>query len=349
MTAASLPIPLTVPPNQLLVGWTRADGVTFGFSADCADENRGALACFNCALYWVNGGTVSATLPAFAPGRDSVILRPVVFLPAQLHAICYPFPGFITYENLTRASVEAAVRVIVQRTPRFSAAEVDEIVTAFFETGGIIWCEAGDGVGLPGSVAQVPGVSTGFVVRTWRDNGGAELIYPHVYIHQLRFLEPGIPADNVVAEKLPYGISESVGDSGGNNAPNDVYLVKQRLRDLGFLTEAMPNQATWEGGVQPALGSLTVDMNNDNVLMSIIRLLQGIIRSERRVSRAGSDGVVTYDPGIDGRIDKRGTTERWLWASNAPVWGKRESDPAGGYEDDLANTNPTQDHDYGTS
>lgn len=80
----------------------------------------------------------------------------------------------------------------------------------------------------------------------------------------------------------------SVG-SGGKNSSDDVKKVVDRFVELGF---------TWVSGCTKG---------SDNKLIKTIKLFQSICKGSGKVEG-------------DGRIDKGGTTNKWLAAENAPGW-----------------------------
>lgn len=124
---------------------------------------------------------------------------------------------------------------------------------------------------------------------------------------------------HAAAQGLSLRLAGSVG-RGGDNRPEDVRAVKQRLRQLGF---------TWI--------SETTAMDDSGI--AAIRLFQAIKNGLHRVEH----------PRNDGRIDRGGSTHRWLEALNAPRW---QVMPRGSREAGFLNyelLDETDQHDYGTS
>lgn len=86
-------------------------------------------------------------------------------------------------------------------------------------------------------------------------------------------------------------LTGSVG-SGGKNDPADVAKVVDRFVELGY---------TWVAGITKG---------NSKELVRTIKLFQSIFKGKGKAMHG------------DGRIDKGGTTNRWLAAQNAPEWVK---------------------------
>ncbi len=97
-----------------------------------------------------------------------------------------------------------------------------------------------------------------------------------------------IPSPNIPNNPVTINLSGSVGARGNNN-PDDVKAVKDRLVDLGY---------NWVGR------NSTVE----NETIRTIKLFQAIISGKTTVS------------GVDGRIDVNQTTHKFLQARNAPRW-----------------------------
>ncbi len=101
---------------------------------------------------------------------------------------------------------------------------------------------------------------------------------------------------------------------GGVNRKDDVLMVKQRLRDLGYTWSATGNSV-------------------DTGTVQAIRLFQSII-----VGRNSSKG--------DGRIDLGGPTHQWLQAKNAPHWQVMPLKGTGFINFERQQTH--DEHDFGT-
>jgi hypothetical protein len=113
-------------------------------------------------------------------------------------------------------------------------------------------------------------------------------------------------------------LEASVG-TGGQNRPEDVRALRQRLVDLGF---------DW----------LDVTDGVTSELTRTINLVQSIVRGRHRVSG-------------DGRVDVPGETYAWLTAENSPRWrelpvGSR--DGTEGFYNFQVDQQPTDDHSHGT-
>src|SRR5215510_4595750 len=114
-------------------------------------------------------------------------------------------------------------------------------------------------------------------------------------------------------------IQGSVG-SGGENKPDDVRAVKERLIVLGFDWLATE-------GILDRIDQLTINT---------IKLFQTI-----------KTGVNTITG--DGKVDVNGDTIKWLQASNAPHW---QTMPAGSKEEGFVNdelADHSDNHDFGTN
>lgn len=351
---ASLPINLQVESDNLSISYSKENGVQFFYSPSEARTQLKAI--FYSAMYWVDENSY-AEIDSFLPNVKSLVFKNFIVFPTR--EICYPFPTYFTYENVDQVSVKLASESIIKNSnPEYSDQKIQELLDDFFTNNGPIYCTPGVNVGKAGELSSDSEGNTsnsgrGFWIRTWGSNG-KELIYPHVYLHHLRS-DPTIPIPNIVYSKLPYGISDSVGNNATNN-PNDVYLVKQRLKDIGFSHRVMPerNQWTnsnfdtsgdWIGGNSPDNTiEMSVDTNNDALLEDIIRLFQSIISSRRTVARGNANG-------LNGRIDSNSETEKFLWARNTPNWVRLETDIANGFEsfDDITANFPHLNFDYGTA
>lgn len=119
-------------------------------------------------------------------------------------------------------------------------------------------------------------------------------------------------------EDRPLKLTGSVG-SGGDNKPDDVQAVKQKLKDLGF---------DW----------VTVNTTSDSDLIRAIKLFQAI-KNGHRSFKASDDGLVSKD----------GATHDWLEATNAPKWVQLSADgPGYKNHDKTQNGGNGGGHDYGT-
>lgn len=352
MVKASLPIKLDIPSDGLAMYYSPTEGVNFGFKSTLTDDKLDVFALFDSACYWVEGGKSSSVLPAFSPTFDSIILKPLILSGDIKKNICHPFPAFITYENVDKKFVQYAMEAnIIALWNVYSSDQstIDEITQKFFNEEGKIWCDAGDLIARP-SAWTIPDASfypIGFTIRTWKDKNN-ELIYPHVYLHHLRFIEPSIPISNIVYDQLPYGISNAVGDNAGSiggNKDNDLYVVRQRFLDLGFKYKPSPPYIGWKNNILTAnteVSSIQLD-----ILVGVIKLFQSIYKGRRKVSNSSQTDCNRLGV-VDGKIDKRERAEQWLWASNAPRWEKLIS--GNGYRNsDKANENKhNYEHDFGT-
>jgi hypothetical protein len=363
-------------------------GVMFSFPSGPTFK---ILSIFQGWLYWVAQNSQftdpspcsnGIKLPTFTPSSDSLVLK-TLWLSNAAPNICFPFPSYITYEGVDKNSVNTAVQALVSKLfPKYGSSDVTAVVNNFFGGQGAIICAAGDTIGAP--LATPPssgGPPSGgtqqiiFWVRMW-DNLGNELIYPHVYLHQLSEIESSIPASNVITNLLQYGLTGSVGMAGTNNS-YDIYLVKRRFSDLGFQYQLLPQidstthqwgtvqlvqnaQGAWVwqngcgmpseanlSGTPPYVNELVVNSTNDQDLWNTIILFQSIFNDQYKSIVSGN---------VTGTIDKTSPstisdTEMWLWASNAPQWMKLGSIAGNGYEDtDVTTSNsPPLPFDYGTN
>ncbi|MHB8270290.1 hypothetical protein [Bradyrhizobium sp.] len=201
------------------------------------EANVDVVACVRGMAYWVDGGTGNAILPSFTPADGSIIIR-LITDDLTGRNLCWPRPGFLTYENVDRTTLTDSVEAL--RSGRIS-----------YVTAGTVLAHAA--LVTPSNFVTQPSPPSpfyGFVLKMWKTNGDP-LIYPHVYLHQLRLLNSAIPAHNKVYDTLPFGISDSVGSANGAaqapaNDPHDVYLVHRRLLDLGFKTSPFPEPNRWK-------------------------------------------------------------------------------------------------------
>lgn len=125
---------------------------------------------------------------------------------------------------------------------------------------------------------------------------------------------PGPLPNAIPNQAVTINLTGSVGRNG-NNDPNDVMAVKNRLVDLGF---------SWVGR----------NSNVNNETIRTIRLFQSIINGRTVVSG-------------DGRIDVNGFTHQFLQAANAPRWQEM---PNGSSSEGFINYDNLQrdTHDFGT-
>ena len=126
--------------------------------------------------------------------------------------------------------------------------------------------------------------------------------------------EAASPPSEPVPEKI--NLSGSVG-RGGVNRPEDVRVIKQRFRELGF----------------DFLGYN--DNQVDKGTIEAIKLFQAIIKGYSRVSN------------VDGRIDVYATTHRFLQAVNAPKWQLMPKEGKGFVNYERLHQ-PDDHHDFGT-
>ncbi len=354
MPIASLPVNLSVSEGEIGVSLDETTyGLDFGYTNSVSGENLHLYSMFDGNLYWVPAGSNSSILPAFSPTRNSIILAPSINSSDPMaNLICYPFPVFITFENLDQSEVENALSIGDDQT-------ID--ITPFLNNGEAIQCTAGQIIAKPGGWAppEASAYPNGFTLKFWKSSD-EQLVYPHVYLHQIRFMETTIPQVNVIYNQLIYGISAPVGfeadqNERGGNQPIDVNMAKQRLHDLGFryhvpqssvditsAVEVNTERTNWPNQL------LTINTTNDDIFISIIKLFQSITRGHRRVYGTSRDDCKAG--GVDGRIDKGGNTESWLWANNAPRWIQLGSDNNSGYSnsDSIANNDYQYEHDWGT-
>ncbi|MCP9839000.1 DUF4231 domain-containing protein [Cyanobium sp. N.Huapi 1H5] len=128
-------------------------------------------------------------------------------------------------------------------------------------------------------------------------------------------LTPKLQALPFEAQSVSIPLSGSVG-KGGENNPDDVAMVRRRLKELGYRVSS---------------GNTITNDDTDS-----IRLFQSIIEP--------SPGVL----GGDGRVDKNGLTHQYLQSANAPHWILMPIEGEG-YINIERKEELHDDHDYGTS
>lgn len=325
MVVASLPISLTSDLETVLrIGYSRTDGVTFGFTPEATRDEYTIKSILTGALYWVKPGTSLPFLPGFTPSTDSIVLKTLSPYPQMTGKMCHPFPAFISYENIDSGEMLSSLIDQLRNDIRamFSPPEeevnqiAEGLMQKFENQETSFFCNPGVTLGIPAELTTLPDIDRGFKIRTWSSEGN-ELIYPHVYIHHLKFLDYSIPINNVIYDQLQYGISASVGDRTPpcSNTPDDIILVKQRLHDLGFTHGCTSNPSNPQPmGMGPICGSTFID---------IIRLFQATHNGHRNYVI----GPSSFAAGVTGYIIPGDVTEDWLWASNCPTWSQMETIP----------------------
>lgn len=134
-------------------------------------------------------------------------------------------------------------------------------------------------------------------------------------IHADAKLTPKLQALPFEAQSVSIPLSGSVGEKGGNK-PDDVAMVKRRLKELGYRVSSGHS------------------ITNEDI--HSIRLFQSIIQP--------SPGVL----GGDGRVDMNGLTHKYLQSANAPHWILMPIEGEG-YINIERKEEIHDDHDYGTS
>ncbi|MEM8603114.1 MAG: peptidoglycan-binding domain-containing protein, partial [Cyanobacteria bacterium P01_H01_bin.121] len=119
----------------------------------------------------------------------------------------------------------------------------------------------------------------------------------------------------VSTQENDFTLSSSVGWNGQNN-PNDVRALKQRLSDLGY-------------------NGINVSNSIDSATIDAIRLFQSIILGFQQVT------------GVDGRVDPGDSSYLWLQASNAPRWELMPAQGEGFFN--YERSDQSDNHDYGTN
>lgn len=109
-------------------------------------------------------------------------------------------------------------------------------------------------------------------------------------------------------------LSGSVGNNG-DNLPDDVKKVQQRLKDLGF----------------KFIGAIDGDVGNKTI--KAIKLFQSIKNGSQKL-------------GGDGLVEVNGDTHKWLNASNAPHWKNLTASGSGFVNIEVADA--SDNHDFGT-
>ena len=118
---------------------------------------------------------------------------------------------------------------------------------------------------------------------------------------------------------MSLNIRASVGENGATNNPDDVRIIKQRFKELGFLF--FPDNDSIGAG-----------------FLFAIRLYQAIITGKNRINKVNR---------IDGRIDVNGRTHKSLESDIAPEWKQMSIEGEG-----FTNYEATQNfdtHDFGTN